>query len=47
MNFEEVEERDGVYLVLSRPGESISCFFQAFDYRGTFGPHLALRPIAP
>ena len=27
MNFEDVEERDGVYFVLSRPGGLISCFF--------------------
>jgi hypothetical protein len=47
MNFEDVEERDGMYFVLSRPGGLISCFFQAFDCRGTFGPHLALRQIAP
>jgi hypothetical protein len=47
MDFETVEERDGVYSVLSRPGGLISCFFQAFGYRGTFGPHLALKPIAP
>jgi hypothetical protein len=47
MNFEDVEERDGVYFVRSRPGGLISCFFQAFGCRGTFGPRLALRPIAP
>jgi hypothetical protein len=46
MNFEDVEERDGVYSVLSRPGGLISYFFQAFDCRGMFGPRLALRPIA-
>jgi hypothetical protein len=47
MSFEDVEERDGVQLVHSRPGVFISSFFQAFDCRGTFGLHLALRPIAP
>jgi hypothetical protein len=47
MNFEDVEERDGVYSVLSCPGGLISYFFQEFDCRGMFGPHLALRPIAP
>jgi hypothetical protein len=47
MSFEDVEERDGVYSVHTLSGGLISCFFQAFGYLGTFGPHLALRPIAP
>jgi hypothetical protein len=47
MSFEDVEERDGMQSVHSRPGGFVSSFFQAFDCRGTFGLHLALRPIAP
>ena len=47
MNFEDVEERDGVQFVHSRTGGFISSLFQAFDCRGTFGLRLALRPIAP
>ena len=47
MSFEDVEERDGVQFVNSRPGGFGSSIFQAFDCRGTFGLHLALRPIAP
>jgi hypothetical protein len=47
MSFEDVEERDGVQFVYSRPGGFVSSLFQAFDCRGTFGLHLASRPIAP
>ncbi len=47
MNFEEVEERDGVFFVHPHPGGLTSGFFQAFDCRGTFGHHRALKPIAP
>ncbi len=47
MSFEDVEERDGVQFVHSRTGGFVSSFFQEFDCRGTFGLHLALRPIAP
>jgi hypothetical protein len=46
MSFEDVEERDGVQFVHSRPGGFVSSLFQAFDCRGTFGLHLASRPIA-
>lgn len=47
MSFEDVEERDGVQFVHFCQGGFVSSFFQAFDCRGTFGLHLALRPIAP
>jgi len=47
MSFEDVEERDGVQLVHSSRAGSFHLLFQAFDCRGTFGLHLALRPIAP